>query len=113
MRNRPLLIAGAVLTLGLLASQAPRILASKQAVPTPAATLQAPTLPQPGVPAFLTPQSVHQLMQAGMTVRIGDVRKASSFDRRHIQGALSLPHQELQTWGPKLSKEEMLILYCT
>lgn len=120
MRKRYLLMAGAVLTLGILASQAPRLFAdtppaqpsqAKAAAKAPAAAPVA--LPQPGKPGFLTPQQVHGLMQAGVPVRIGDVRKANAYERRHIQGALSLPRKEIKTWGPKLSKEELLVLYCS
>lgn len=115
MRNRTLLMAGAVLTLGLLASQAPRLFAKSPPaqVPVTQAAAKAPVLSKPGTPGVLTPQEVHQLMQAGVPVRIGDVRKANAYERRHIQGALSLPRKEIKTWGPKLSKEEMLILYCS
>lgn len=111
MRNRPILIAGVLLTLGVLLSQAPRLLTGAQA-PPPQAVAKAPTLPRAGTPAFLTPQEVRQLMQAGMPVHIGDVRKANAYERRHIQGALSLPRNDMKSWGPKLSKEQLLVLYC-
>lgn len=108
MRNRPLLLAGILLTVGVLLSQAPRLFTSTQA----AAPVQAVTLPSPGAPGFLTPREVQQIMKAGTPVQIGDVRKANAYARRHIQGALSLPHKELSTWGPKLSKDRLVILYC-
>lgn len=115
MRKRYLLMAGAVVTIGILASQVPRLFAQTPSAQPPTAQTAAkpPVMPQPGQPGFLTPQEVHQLMQAGVTVRIGDVRKVNAYERRHIQGALSLPRKDITTWGPKLSKEEMLILYCS
>lgn len=115
MRFRPLLIAGVVLTLGGLASQAPRLFAPSPA--TEAASVEAArkaeALMHSRMPAFLTPEEVHGYMQAGVPVRLADVRKAASYERRHIQGALSVPHKELASWGPRLSKAELVVLYCT
>lgn len=115
MRNRPLLIAGVVLTLGILASQAPRYFSAHSAGQgvSVEASRKAAALMQSTSPGFLTPQEVHELAAAGVPVRFGDVRKAASYERRHIQGALSLPHKDLKTWGPKLSKKELVVLYCT
>lgn len=112
MRNRPLLIAGVVLALGLVASQAPRLFHRPPEVSV-AMAQKAAALMQSASPGFLTPEEVHALAQAGVPVRFGDVRKAASYERKHIQGALSLPHKELATWGPKLTKDELVVLYCT
>lgn len=115
MRNRFLLVAGILLTLGLFASQAPKVfsLQAPGQMGTEDAARKAAALMQSASPAFLTPQEVHALMQAGVPVRLGDVRKASFYARRHIQGALSVPRAELSSWGPKLSRKELVVLYCT
>ncbi|HEY9854696.1 MAG TPA: rhodanese-like domain-containing protein [Stenomitos sp.] len=114
MRNRPLLIAGLVLTLGLLGTQAPKLWAAHtRAVAAEAAAQKAADLRHASTPGFLTPKEVYDFMQAGVKVRIGDVRKVSNYERKHIQGALSLPHADFKTWGPKLSRDELVVLYCT
>lgn len=61
---------------------------------------------------FISPQDLYARLQRHEPVVIGDVRRPLAFGRRHIQGALDLPRGTMKAWGPKLSKKELVVLYC-
>lgn len=61
----------------------------------------------------ITPQQVKAMRDAGQTVVMADVRPASSYARMHIQEAVSMPLGEISTWGPKLTKDQTIVFYCT
>lgn len=79
-------------------------------LPASAATPPSPEAQQAA--KFLTPQEVVQRMKRGDKLVIGDVRKEDSFKVRRIQGAKSLPSKQIAQWGPKLSANDVLVLYC-
>jgi rhodanese-related sulfurtransferase len=79
-------------------------------LPAAAATPPSPEAQQAA--KFMTPKEVVQRMKRGQSIVIGDVRKEDAFNIRRIQGAKSLPGQEIAAWGPKLSAKDFLVLYC-
>lgn len=52
-------------------------------------------------------------LREGITgFRLIDVRDARSYAEAHLPGALSLPSGRIHSKSPKLSKEEVLVVYC-
>ena len=61
----------------------------------------------------LTPEALKAKLDGGERVILADVRGPSSFKTRHIAGALSMPASEMERWGPQLSREDLLVFYCS
>lgn len=74
----------------------------------PAPSIQAPQ----EMPQMLTPRELAYRLAKGRPTIVADVRRANAFKRRHIKGAQSLPHVSLKAWGPKLTKKDLVVLYC-
>lgn len=65
------------------------------------------------VPDALTPAELKLRLDNGERIVLGDVRGQASFDAKHITGARSMPASEIETWGPKLLPEELVVFYCS
>lgn len=65
------------------------------------------------VPEALTPAELKAKLDHGERIVLGDVRGQTSFDAKHIAGARSMPASEIETWGPKLLPEELVVFYCS
>lgn len=61
----------------------------------------------------VTPEELKDMLERGDPVIVGDVRGQASFERKHITGARSMPASEIQTWGPKLLPDELVVFYCS
>lgn len=69
---------------------------------------------KPYEPEVVTPQDVKARMDRGDAVLMADVRTPRSFQREHIEGAVSLPIAEVsQTNKVNLPKDRWIVLYCT
>lgn len=102
MRRKPLLIAGLILALALAAVAAgsywPQIAAYSSTVSS-----QAP---------FITPQELKKRLDQGENYLVADVRRRTAYDQLHLEGAVSLPMELHETWGPKLHRAQTLVIYC-
>ena len=58
-------------------------------------------------------QELKRLVAAGRAVAV-DVRSAEEYRRAHIEGAINLPIQQIETGQyPKLPRDKRLVSYCT
>lgn len=72
-------------------------------------------MPSPAAPFRLvriTPQQVRARVANGESIVLADVRGRGSYTLMHIAGAVSLPGADYQVWGPTLSREQTIVLYC-
>ncbi len=61
----------------------------------------------------ISPEELKRLLAAGQAVVV-DVRPAEEFRQAHIQGAINLPIQQIESGQyPKLPRGKRLISYCT
>ncbi len=58
-------------------------------------------------------ESLHERLRRGGNIRIIDVRSREAFAEGHIEGALSFPKEEFESWWRSLPQGEDLVLYCT
>lgn len=69
---------------------------------------------KPYEPEVVTPQDVQARIQRGDAVLLADVRSPRSYQREHIEGAVSFPIAEVsQTNRVDLPKDRWIVLYCT
>ena len=108
-----LVAVAAVVLLGLLAvvfllnrDQQPA--ASTAALPTAPAQQE---IPYPAV-ARVTPADAYASVNSGQAVII-DVRDRESYDKAHIEGALSIPENELAARRGELPQDRQILTYCT
>lgn len=75
---------------------------------------QSTAKPAPGVFSLtrITPQQVQARIAQGENMVLADVRGRASYDLLHIAGAISLPAADYQVWGPTLSRDQTIVLYC-
>lgn len=64
-------------------------------------------------PKLLTPAEVKARLDRGDKVVIADVRGASSYAKKHITGARSMPASESSKWGPTLKDFALVVFYCS
>lgn len=84
--------------------------------PAPAAGAMSPSeAPSPAgyEPPGMTPQALQAKIKAGEKVAIVDVRSKTSYDTRHIEGAVSIPWRDLEKGYKQLPKDYLIALYCT
>ncbi len=114
-RRRIALAAGTVLLLGAvftLAFTNPQVFSLAGTAPdgtSPEAVVVAPETPL----KELTPVEVKAMQDRGEPLILADVRGASSFGARHLTGARSMPASEMETWGPKLPRNDLVVFYCS
>jgi len=72
-----------------------------------------PVDPRAGMPPLLTAQQVVDRIKKGLPTVIADVRKPNAFHRRHIHGAVSLPHHTLKQWAGTLNQKPLFVFYCS
>lgn len=72
-----------------------------------------PSAAPPGPYTLVTPRELATRLAHGPKWLIGDVRSRAAYDRRHVRGAVSLPHKDLSSWGPRLPRGQGIALYCT
>jgi 3-mercaptopyruvate sulfurtransferase SseA len=101
-----------IVVLGLLLSlnswRAPRGESEANATALPLSTRQ---IPYPEVPRISVQQAEKQL--AGGEVLMVDVRSRASYDRLHIEGAVSMPEDEIENRLDELDGYKNIVLYCT
>lgn len=59
----------------------------------------------------VAPESVREWQIASKPFHFVDVRSAAEFQKKHIEGAVNIPHSRIL--DAKLPKKEPLVLYCT
>ena len=70
-----------------------------------------PVLSQQSVP-LMEPATLNGIIQAGVRVKIVDVRQPEEFNQGHIQGAVLMPLGTLETTYTSLPKTGKLVVYC-
>jgi 3-mercaptopyruvate sulfurtransferase SseA len=60
----------------------------------------------------VTVAELQAMVEEGRAV-IYDTRSKAAYDDEHIQGALSMPYDEVATHTGELSKDKTLVFYCT
>jgi 3-mercaptopyruvate sulfurtransferase SseA len=60
----------------------------------------------------VTVAQLQAMLKEGGTV-IYDTRSKSAYDAEHIQGALSMPYDEVMNRAGELPKDKTLVFYCT
>ncbi len=93
------------------------------ATPAPASRAEQPNAPAPGhdhsthelenkMPRII-PEELRRLVAARQAI-IVDVRSPEDYRRAHIEGAINLPLQQIESRQyPKLPRDKRLISYCT
>ena len=115
-RRRLALIAGTAVLLGAVFTVAfmnPQVFSLVGAGPAKADHSETVLVAEEHAMPALTPEAVKAKLDSGERVVLADVRGASSFKTRHISGAQSMPASEMETWGPKLSRDDLLVFYCS
>ena len=74
----------------------------------PMATLP---IPYPDVPR-ISVQDARKDLSAGEIVMV-DVRSETSYDALHIEGAISIPENQIESRLDELDRESNIVLYCT
>ena len=101
-----IVILGIVFSLGSWRSSPVDSAANPTALP-----LSTRTIPYPEVPRISVQQAQEQLAQG--EILMVDVRSKASYDRQHIEGALSLPEDQIESRLDELDREKTIVLYCT
>jgi 3-mercaptopyruvate sulfurtransferase SseA len=86
---------------------------------SPAASAANPTalpmpthpIPYPEVPRISVKQAQEQLARG--EILMVDVRSKASYDRLHIEGAVSIPEDQIESRLDELDRERSIVLYCT
>jgi rhodanese-related sulfurtransferase len=116
-RRRIALATGTVLLLGavfILAFTNPQVFSLAGTGPMASTNPPQTVVEEPAKPLKeLTPVEVKAMQDRGEPLILADVRGASSFGARHITGARSMPASEMETWGPKLPRNELVVFYCS
>ena len=99
-------ILGIVFSLGSWRSSPADSAANPTALP-----LSTRPIPYPEVPRISVQQAREQLAQG--EILMVDVRSRASYDSQHIEGALSLPEDEIESRLDELDRERTIVLYCT
>jgi len=73
---------------------------------------QAPASAESAEVAFITSEELKRRLDLGEEIVVADVRRKDSFDKLHLAGALSMPMDDHAAWGPSLSREVPLVMYC-
>jgi hypothetical protein len=68
-------------------------------------------IPYPEVPRMSVQQARDELAR-GEIVMV-DVRSKASYDRLHIEGALSIPEDQIESRLDELDRGKRIVLYCT
>lgn len=63
--------------------------------------------------ATVTVQELKELLESENKPQLFDARSRSSYDRGHIPGAISLPFDELENRLSEVSRERLVIFYCS
>ena len=61
----------------------------------------------------IAPRDVRALITAGEDVVIVDTRSARSYEISHIEGAISIPLEEITERHGELPEDHIIVLYCT
>jgi len=61
----------------------------------------------------IAPRDVRKLIKDGEDVAIVDTRSLRSYEISHIEGAISLPLEEIGERHTELPDDHIIILYCT
>ena len=117
--------AAALLALAAAAALLGACKATDTAGNTSAATAASKKDDKPGVTAPAGTTEVHadgvrrvgvaelqKMVEAG-GVAIYDTRSKVAYDAEHIQGALSMPHEEVANRAGEFPKDKTLVFYCT
>lgn len=72
----------------------------------------APAMAEVSSVSFIAPTELKRRLDLGERLVIADVRRRASYDKLHLAGAVPLPMEDHPSWGPSLSKEQPLVLYC-
>ncbi len=78
----------------------------------PPAALQAPASAESAEVVFLTSEDLKRRLDLGEEIVVADVRRQDSYAKLHLAGAVSMPMDDHAKWGPQLSKDVPLVLYC-
>ncbi|GEM_PF-861101 len=62
--------------------------------------------------AFIGPEALKKRLDQGEDVLVADVRRRASYDKLHLEGAVSRPMDDHAIWGPELAKDQLVVLYC-
>ena len=60
-----------------------------------------------------TTQQIQERIEQGEEILIVDSRSKASYDDRHIQGAISVPVDEVSERLDELPKDKEIVFYCT
>jgi rhodanese-related sulfurtransferase len=78
----------------------------------PSAQAQAPSVSSQQSVPLMAPATLNGLMQAGIRMKIVDVRQPEEFNQGHIKGAVLIPLGTLETTYTSLPKTGKLVVYC-
>jgi len=78
----------------------------------PFAQAQASSLSSQQSVPLMAPATLNGLMQAGVRLKIVDVREPEEFNQGHIKGAVLMPLGTLETTYTSLPKTGKLVVYC-
>lgn len=101
-----IVILGIVFSLGSWHSAPADSAANPTALP-----LSTRPIPYAEVPRISVQQAREQLARG--EILMVDVRSKESYDRQHIEGALSLPEDQIESRLDELDRERTIVLYCT
>lgn len=78
----------------------------------PPAALQAPASAESTEVTFISTEELKKRLDLGEEIVVADVRRKDSYDKLHLAGAVSMPMDDHAKWGPQLSKDVPVVLYC-
>lgn len=102
------LVLGTLVVGGVAACQAPLVLQT----PVKTESSVAP-LPADGTYLKLSPAEVRSRKQSGEGFVVVDVRAVTAYATQHIEGAISLPLDQIAARSSELPKDRYVLLYCT
>lgn len=61
---------------------------------------------------LISSEELKRRLDLGAEILVLDVRRKTAYEQLHLPGAISLPMNDHASWGPKLSKDVSVVLYC-
>jgi rhodanese-related sulfurtransferase len=58
-------------------------------------------------------EELKERIDNGEAIVIGDTRGQSSYDTRHVAGAISIPFDQVESHVNDLPRDQEIVLYCT
>ena len=68
-----------------------------------------PTMPRA---PYVLAQTVREWQESGVKVTFIDVRESKEFDAGHLEGAVNIPHTQIEERSTEIGKDHPYVLYC-